>query len=113
MNEPQPVRWFKVYVAVLSSVYLLFVIGGIIMIAMNWNEEREGVIAGSIMALLGLLFVGIFAVGLFLPQRPWAWIYALVLIACGFTSCLTLPFSIWLLIKFLEPQTKLFFGKSA
>ncbi|HVS31463.1 MAG TPA: hypothetical protein VMS98_08405 [Thermoanaerobaculia bacterium] len=110
MSEPQSVRWFKVYVAVLSALYLLIVIAGAIVIAMNLSE-RDGLIAGIIMTLAGLLFLAIYAAGLFLPPRPWAWIYALVLIAGGFTSCLTLPFSIVLLVQFLQPETKTYFGR--
>ena len=41
------------------------------------------------------------AAAIFLPPRPWVWIYDLVLIAIGFMSCCILPFSVALLIFWL------------
>ncbi|WP_211325572.1 hypothetical protein [Roseimicrobium gellanilyticum] len=42
--------------------------------------------------------------------RPWVWAYSRVLICIGFTGC-TLPFFIPLLIFWLKPEVKAYYGK--
>jgi len=52
-----------------------------------------------------------FGVGVFLPREPWAWIYGIVTIGIGMTSCATLPFCIPLLIFWIKPETKAYFDQ--
>lgn len=49
---------------------------------------------------------------LVLGPWPWLWTYDLVIICLGMTSTCILPASIPLLIFWLKPETKRYFGKS-
>jgi hypothetical protein len=64
-----------------------------------------------ITAVIVIPFFLIFALAPFLPKKPWAWIYHLVLICLGMSGC-TIVASIPLLIFWLKPETKAFFGRS-
>ena len=109
MDAPPAIRWFKIYVAAICAMYMLIVIAGVIIFALNIGDG-EGSLAGILVAAIGIPFLILYGVGLFLPHKPWAWIYALVLIAGGFTSCLTMPFSIALLIQYVKPELKMYYG---
>ena len=61
--------------------------------------------------LIGVVFMGAFGFGLFVPARRWGWIYGIVLIAVGLTSCCLLPATIPLLIFWLKPETQAFYGR--
>jgi hypothetical protein len=47
-----------------------------------------------------------------MPRRPWAWIFGLVLICIGLTSLCCLPVAIPLLLSWLKPETKSYFGRN-
>ena len=78
-------------------------------------EELQGdaspIVIGVIYAIMGLVFAIVFAVGLFLPRKPWGWIMGIVLIALGMTSVCCLPATIPLLIFWLKPDAKAYFGR--
>ena len=73
---------------------------------MNRNCSR---FPSRIRAAAWMLLV-VFAVAPFLPRRKWVWIYDLVVICLGMTSCCTLPVCIALLIFWIRPETRQFFG---
>jgi predicted Co/Zn/Cd cation transporter (cation efflux family) len=64
----------------------------------------------GIMLVVSVPLFILFAVAPLLPKKKWAWIYGFVPICIGLTSCCSLPFSIPLLIFWLKPETKAFFG---
>jgi hypothetical protein len=109
-------RWFKVYVAVMAAVYLLAMLGGAFFFVVDLGGTPEEVteqrLMGAIYAAFGLGLLVLYGIGLFMPKRPWAWIYGIVLIAIGMTSCCTLPATIPLLIFWLKPEMKARFGRS-
>lgn len=47
----------------------------------------------------------------FLPRKPWAWTAHLILCCIGLTSACCLPMCIPVLITWLKPETKAWFGK--
>ena len=99
----------------MTALYLLLLAMGVVLLAMDpatlENAPAEATIMGVVFVLLGLALGAGFGFGLALPKRPWGWIYGLVLIAIGMTSMCTLPATIPLLIYWLKPETKLFFGR--
>ena len=109
-------RWFKVYVGVMAAIYLLGFAGGTFFAIVDLGGTPEEVtdqrIMGVVYAVLGLAFLVVYGVGLFLPRRPWAWIYGIVLIGIGMTSCCTLPATIPLIIAWLKPEMKARFNKT-
>jgi hypothetical protein len=57
--------------------------------------------------VLGIPFFG----GLVLPRRPWTWILGVILMACGMTSILILPFAAVIMYFWLKPETQAYFGR--
>jgi hypothetical protein len=69
-------------------------------------------ITGALLLVLGLGLFGACLLPLILRPRPWLWTYDLVVICLGMTSACILPASIPLLIFWLKPEAKRYFGKS-
>lgn len=107
-------RWFVVYAAVMVVVYLLCIIGGIFLLLYDFSGTPTDVdelrFQGIVLILVGLGTCALHSVGLFLPKKPWGWIYGLVLIGLGLTSCCTWPVTIPLIIQWLKPEMKARFG---
>lgn len=103
----------------MALLYLACVVGGVVLLFF-----REELAAGDdetpvfLWILYGVLFIGLgvvlggaYAAALFIPPQPWAWIYHLVLIGIGMTSCCCLPFSIALMVYWFKPETQAWFGR--
>ncbi|HUP43957.1 MAG TPA: hypothetical protein VM779_00450 [Thermoanaerobaculia bacterium] len=111
-SAPPVVTWFKVYAGIMCLLYLLVIAGGMFFLLFpDATDGEDAWIAGIIFFAIGLPLLVTFGASLFLPPKPWVWIYDIVLICLGFTSCLTLPFCIALLIFWLKPETKVYFGR--
>ena len=117
---PGVVTWFRIYCGALALVYLALLVGGIAFLFfgafadhLESEEMPRAFLVGyaAVLMVLGAVFAAAFAYGAFLPPRPWAWIYGIVLIAVGFTSACCLPFSVALLIFWLKPEAKAWFGR--
>jgi hypothetical protein len=113
---PPVVIWFKVYCVAMALLYLLTMGLSAIFFLMDPEDldmsRIEAMVMGSMLAGLGFVLLLMFIAGLVLPRRPWVWIYDVVLIGLGMTSCLTLPFCIPLLIYWLKPEAKAWFGRT-
>ena len=116
---PGVVTWFRVYCGALALVYLGCIVGGIFMLVTGGNlhgttdQMSRGVVMGYgvVLIVLGMGLSGAFAAGIFLPPQPWVWVYAIVLISIGFMSACCLPFCVAMLIFWLKPETKAYFGR--
>jgi hypothetical protein len=108
--------WYRVYCAVLVAIYLFLMGIGILLVFFQpesgANSPEENLIVGLVYAILGLVFAVIFLVAIFLPRKPFNWIVGIVMIAIGMTSCCFLPATVPLLIFWLKPETKAFFGRN-
>jgi hypothetical protein len=118
--RPGVITGFTVY-AILTAVLMLFLVGiGLLLIFMPasaFQGEPPDEVAmmrfvGGIYTVMGLVLSLPFVVAPFLPRKGWVWIYNMVLICLGFTSCLTLPFCIWMLVLWLKPETKWYYGRT-
>ena len=69
-------------------------------------EGPEDKIVGVVMFVICLPLILLFAAAPFLPRSKFAWIYGFLPIGIGLTSCCTMPFSIALLIYWLQPELK-------
>ena len=107
--------WYRVYCAVLTLLYLAVGVFGVIVATVPIDSreysEQELMIIGMIYAVLGGVFFVISAIALFLPPRPYNWIVGIVMMAIGLTSCCFIPFLVPLLIFWMKPETKRFFGR--
>lgn len=112
---PGVVTWFRVYAAAMAVMYVLVVAAGVFfaLAPAEWLEAEEGenIVLGIIFIGVGLPCAALYAAGLFLPPRPWVWVYDLVLIAIGFGSCCILPASVALLVFWIRPETKAYFNR--
>ncbi|MBK7875128.1 MAG: hypothetical protein IPJ77_05170 [Planctomycetes bacterium] len=107
--------WYRVYCGAMAAMYLLCILGGILILAVD--EETFGKDAlqlrftGIALAVFSAPAMAAFALGLFLPRKPWTWTYGLVLICLGLTSVCCLPACIPLLITWLKDDVKSAFGR--
>jgi hypothetical protein len=114
-ETPKVLAWFKVYSALLAAVYFAFVGASLIFFLMDPSEldtTKTGALLMGLMLLgIGLVFTAAFVLPFFLKPKPWVWIYNLVLICIGLTSPCCMPASIPLLIYWLKPEVKAYFGR--
>jgi hypothetical protein len=113
--EPPVWKWYRVYAGVMGGLYLLITIGGVALavFAPNIDGEQMGLFMGAMYAIISLPFTAAYIAAFFIPRAPWAWVYHLVLICIGLSSVCCLPVTIPLLIQWLKPVTKQFFGRPA
>jgi len=70
-----------------------------------------GNLMGAVYLLLGLVLFAACFLPFVLRPRPWVWTYDLVIIALGLSSPCLLPASIPLIIFWVKPETRAYFGK--
>ena len=115
-QAPQVLLWYRVYCGLMAGLYLLVAAGGGAMLVFRDKlADRETadefwLAYGFLMVVLGVILLLVFLAAFFLPRKPWAWIYHLVLIALGMTSACCLPACIPLLIFWVNAETRAYFG---
>lgn len=116
VRTPPVVIWFKIYAGFLSLLYLLVSAGFLVMIFIDPEDpEMPRPVFQVLMGLMGLLCLVLLVVcflPLVLPRRPWVWIYDLVIICLGLSSPCFMVVCIPLLIFWLSPETKRYFGRT-
>lgn len=119
--RPGVITWFHVYTACLAGLYLLLAgIMGLASIGVLVDPPEN--VPADEQALVGVMFLvftllltapaGVFLAPFFLPRKPWVWIYDIVLIGIGMTSCALWPATIPLLIFWLKPQVQRYYGRA-
>lgn len=114
-EKPPVVKWFVVYCVLMALMYLALVVTGIVFLFADPSDldmkAAEARIMSVVFIIMGLIFCAPFLFGIFLPQKSWAWIFGLVLICVGLTSACLLPICIPLLVFWIKPETKTYFGR--
>ena len=111
-SDPPAMMWFRIYCGVLIALYLLVAVAGVFgvayapQIATPENPEAEIRLMSIAFIPLGLVLAAAFTVPFFVQRRRWVWIYDIVLIAIGLSSCCTLVPCIFLLIAWLKPEVQ-------
>ena len=116
--EPRVVFWYRVYCGFMAFLYVLCIGGGIALLAFRTEIAAEDpetpeeilVVYGFFLLVLGLVLTGAYIAAFFLPRERWAWIFHLVLICLGLTSCCSMLASIPLLIYWIKPEVQTWFG---
>lgn len=111
---PPAHKWFVVYCLLMALLYLVTAIMGPVFIFSEPDRdmsEAEAKIMGSMLLILGLVFFVPYAIAPFLPRKSWVWVFGLVLICIGLTSLCCLPVCVPLLISWLKPEMKAFYGR--
>jgi hypothetical protein len=101
--------WYIAYAIVMALMYVACAGGGVLL-AVAAPEDGDRV-QGLIMAIIGFPLLLLYGAAPLMPKRPWAWTFHLVLIALSGTSACCIPICIPLVIYWLKPETKAFFGK--
>jgi hypothetical protein len=108
--------WYRVYVGLMATLYLAVLAGGIAMVVasgtMAGTDAEQSLVFGVTYGIMGGVFGLVYGIALFLPRKPYNWIVGIVLIALGLTSCCFIPATVPLLIFWLKPETKNYFGRS-
>ena len=114
--KPAVVMWYKIYAGFLCLLYLLVAAGSLIFFFVDPADLEMPAVAAKLMGALFLVMgLGLFTaclLPLLLTPRPWLWVYGLVIICLGMTSACFLPVCIPLLIFWLKPDAKTYYGKS-
>lgn len=108
--------WYRAYCAVLVAIYVFAMGIGVLLIFFQPDpgstSAGENIVAGLVYLIFGAVFALVFAVAIFLPRKPYNWVVGIVMIAFGMTSCCFIPATIPLLIFWIKPETKAFFGRN-
>lgn len=116
ITPPKVLLWFKLYCGLMCLIYVACALFSLTFFTMSEEfhdmEATVAIIFGT--GLLGLCLA--LLVCCFLPfvlkPRPWVWIYNLIIICLGLTSACFLPICIPLLIFWIKPETRAFFGRN-
>ena len=106
--RPGVVLWAKLYLGALSALYLLLLLLSPFMFA---SGDEESLIYGLVFVVIGIPCALLSAIPIFLPPRPWVWVWILVVIGFGMTSVCCLPVAVPLLVFWIKPETKHYYGK--
>ena len=108
--------WYRVYIAVLALLYLAVTVFGSTLAVMRPetrdHSPQEIVLMGVVYAAVGVVLFLAYAIALFLPAKPYNWVVGIVMMAISMSSCCFLPFAIPLLIYWLKPETRAYFGRN-
>lgn len=115
-DEPAALMWFKVYAGALGLVYVATAALSLVYLFMDPADlamsRVEARVFGALLLVMGLGLAAGCLLPLFLAPKPWVWTYDLVVICLGLTSCCCMPICIPLLIAWLKPEMKAYFGKT-
>lgn len=113
-TTPPAHKWFILYCVLMALVYLLTAMMGIVFMVTEPDQEmsaEEATLMGAVILIVGLAFFVPYAIAPFLPRKSWVWVFGLVLICIGLSSACCLPVCIPLLIYWLKPEMKTFYGR--
>ena len=112
-RTPAVVYWYRVYAALMTFIYFISFAGSLLALVFgkHWMREAEmppWLIGGYLLflAFMSLGLGGIFVASFFLKPSPGAWTYHIILICLGMTSACFIPFSVPLLIFWLQDPVK-------
>lgn len=108
--------WYRVYCGVLVALNAVVTVFGLAMTyykpGETAREAEEMAIMGVFYAIFGAIFFALYVFALLLPEKPYNWVFGIVMIAIGMTSCCLWPAVIPLLIYWIKPETRAFFGRN-
>jgi hypothetical protein len=111
---PPVFKWYVGYCIFMALLYLGVGVSGITFMFIEPEGDMsaaEAKIMGAIVLIMGLVFGAPYAIAPFLARKSWVWVYGLVLICIGLSSLCCLPVCIPLLIAWLKPDIKAFYGR--
>ena len=123
LATPGVVKWYRVYAAFLAGIYIILVIGCAAGLFFSFQASSDFwreidtppfLLYGYVVffGLMSLALAAVFVAAFIIPRKPWAWTYHIVLICLGLSSACFIPICVPLLIYWLRPETKAYFGKA-
>lgn len=118
-DPPRPAvwPWYAVYCVCMALLYLLCCGLGVLFLVLDPSDldtsRVEALVTGFMLLVVCAPLMIAFAAGPLLPRRKWAWVAGLLLIAVGMTSCCCMPACIPLLMWWIKPETKTWYGHEA
>jgi hypothetical protein len=98
--------WYVGYCLIMAFIYLACFAFSIALILTANEESPENYFVGFLLLIISLPLLLLFAIAPFLPRNKYTWFLGFLTIGIGFTSCVTLPASIALIIQWIKPQVK-------
>lgn len=114
VTTPSVYKWYVVYCVFMALMYGALAVMGFVFLSVGPDpemSEAEQRVMGVVFLLMGLVFALPYAVAPFLPRASWVWVFGLVLICIGLSSACCLPACVPLLIFWLKPEMKEFYGR--
>jgi hypothetical protein len=111
-RRPAVVTWYYVYCAGMALLYAAVATMFVLLLSWGNVSGTEDEIPFIAMAVVCVPLLLVYASAPLLPRRPWVWIYHLVLICIGLSG-ITFVASLPLLIYWLKPEAKAWFGRRA
>ncbi|HEX8773527.1 MAG TPA: hypothetical protein VF735_07940 [Pyrinomonadaceae bacterium] len=111
-------KWFVAYCVLMALLYLFVAGMGAALLVIRPGGYTRGrgagelTIQGIAFLLAGLVFAVPYAMGPFLKGKSWGWVFGIVLIAIGMTSCCLWPITIPLIVQWVKPEMKRLFGQA-
>ena len=106
-SRPKVIRSAKLYC---FSLFLFYGIAFFFLFFYVSFELPNSAVPIAFCSLLCAVFGATSAIATFAGRRPWAYWLTLSLIFLGLTSVCCLPFCIPLLVSWLKPETKKYYG---
>jgi len=112
-ETPAVWNWYRVYAGLSAAMYLALMFGSFLfpLLVRPGRDEPPPWIFALLFGCISAPFAAAYIAAFFLPRRPWVWIYHIVLIGVGMTSACCIPACIPLLIYWLKPETRRYFGR--
>ena len=118
MQRPGAVRWYRAFAASLVLTCVASWVVGALLVRhapdLAADDPATSVaeieLYGYLLIAFGVAFVVPYTVAMLVPRRRWGWYVAIVTIAIGMTSCLWAVPAIFLLLAWLKPDVKAYFG---
>jgi hypothetical protein len=104
---------FRLYAGLLAAAGLASLAAATMFVVMADGSRRstaDSLVGALFFGVVGLVFAVPSLVALFGGRRPWVHTLGLVLIIVGLLSCYGLPFSVPLLIYWVKPEVKRWYG---
>jgi hypothetical protein len=116
-RAPEGVIYFRIYAGIMAVINALVALFGLVMMFVPLfsrsaasSGSTEFWIVGLIYGGIGVVFFIPWMVALFGGRKPWVHTMGTVMIALGMTQICCLPILIPLLISWMKPETKRWFG---
>jgi hypothetical protein len=115
-RTPEGVTYYRIYAGIMAVLNAILALVGLVLMftplfaAPKATSDAEMVIMGLIYGGIGTVFFIAWVVTLFSGRKPWVHTMGTVMIALGMTQICCLPVLIPLLINWLKPETKRWYG---